>query len=1354
MVKSSTNSVNEGGQVKFGQIAKGFDELYKNRKALVSAAVFTVMSTGAIAQAEIKIPQNVLEEIGNMLKKPQGTQMSLGTLNGDFLLKKVGENEVNIYKGDNLVYVVGEKKEEENKNNIEEVSSPKKNKSSLRQAGEGFLIDITSNASVRVGNSGMYGPTASFGYASEITKNSAIALEIEGGENLQRFLTTIGFSFGNGVLMFSGEHLGVRSKFQFSSGEVEQMVRQNSFGTAFKMHFNEKILKSLEVSGYITKAQSYELSNKEYTINNDTLFAIYNNYRNIAGGEKKGIQGKMNFKISEKGELILGLNYETLTHDLKYSTDNNKSQIGGVIGYNHKFSKSLTGKVELRTGVSSTSIGGELSKKLSNGTIVGITARHTQGRNGTLDDNYVGVTLKIPLGQRSNSLNNNSAIESIKNNVKQGNFDNTHKEVSRIVGDVKAQNNSFKNYTTIHRVDQKSERILEIQKGNLDEGVSILNNMGDLVVDGVEVSAISSISKNGSTFNNTGAFQIQSKKLVIVTRNLIAPAKGNVDNYEVSLVKINGGKALVSLEVKSGSIIISKVSIEDLSAIIKDNLIETIKQARIIDSANYTPNSYSILKNSLKLAVEVFNNEISTQEEVDTATNDLKKSIEQLVKIADFSKLKDKLIEAQNISKNGSGKYTAESIISLNQAIILAQTTLNNLNSTQKEVNEALDILNQAITKLVTLVVDSITNIQPPVVLSVTTNSINVANSISDADGIKDIKYFLYSDAGGTAQIQISTTGQFVGLNPNTTYYIRTSVLALNKSNNTWEVKISGLTSAATSNIIVPVLPTSSFGSGSVTKLTTDGTFTNTFTTNSPGAVTYSSSNTAVATVNASTGVVTIVGAGSATITANQAASPGFTSDTDTYSLTVNAVVGPVLPTSSFGSGSVTKLTTDGTFTNTFTTNSPGAVTYSSSNTAVATVNASTGVVTIVGVGSATITANQAASPGFTSDTDTYSLTVNAPAIDNTIPTINSFNITSNTPTNNPVVSLSLSGSDNVGITGWIVKENNSTTPSVGDTWLASAPTSFTLSGNQGERYLYVWARDAAGNISSVSSQTVFYDNVKPTLRAGSPVYTVNGNSVTVEVIFDGMIGPNESGSHGNFVPSGWSDVSNNSFKKTYSSNTTESVSFPDAAGNYSDPVNINITQIDNTAPTITSGSNLGNTNINTLFNKTITFSEGVTISSVSGDLASFDETTLPGSQVTSWVVSGTPTTTGTKTLNFTITDNAGNNSVVSVSINVVAPDNIPPNLTSSSINVPSNANGSGTLNFSENVTLSGLSLVKASDGTLIGGGVSVASGSGTPDITLSVTTPNMPGEYVKIIGTATDEAGNSASFESSAWSL
>ena len=143
-------------------------------------------------------------------------------------------------------------------------------------------------------------------------------------------------------------------------------------------------------------------------------------------------------------------------------------------------------------------------------------------------------------------------------------------------------------------------------------------------------------------------------------------------------------------------------------------------------------------------------------------------------------------------------------------------------------------------------------------------------------------------------------------------------------------------------------------------------------TSNSSGAFTYTSSNTAVATISGST--VTIVSAGSSTITATQALTTNYTSSTITSSL----VVSPIAPTLS--TFTVTgKNYGDAVFNLTPpTTNSSGAFTYTSSNTAVATISGST--VTILGGGTTTITATQAASGNYASGTITSSFVVSIPS--------------------------------------------------------------------------------------------------------------------------------------------------------------------------------------------------------------------------------------------------------------------------------------------------------------------------------------------------------------------------------------
>ncbi|MEI6554277.1 MAG: T9SS type A sorting domain-containing protein [Paludibacter sp.] len=106
----------------------------------------------------------------------------------------------------------------------------------------------------------------------------------------------------------------------------------------------------------------------------------------------------------------------------------------------------------------------------------------------------------------------------------------------------------------------------------------------------------------------------------------------------------------------------------------------------------------------------------------------------------------------------------------------------------------------------------------------------------------------------------------------------------------------------------------------------------------------------------------------------------GSSSLTGAFTTKVLQVTGTVTtaPTISFALATENKTLGDAAFTQTPTSNSAGAITYSSGSTGVATVDASTGLVTIVGVGSAVITASQAANGYYTSGSSTYTVVVAA----------------------------------------------------------------------------------------------------------------------------------------------------------------------------------------------------------------------------------------------------------------------------------------------------------------------------------------------------------------------------------------
>ncbi|MFM8494912.1 MAG: Ig-like domain-containing protein, partial [Planctomycetia bacterium] len=131
----------------------------------------------------------------------------------------------------------------------------------------------------------------------------------------------------------------------------------------------------------------------------------------------------------------------------------------------------------------------------------------------------------------------------------------------------------------------------------------------------------------------------------------------------------------------------------------------------------------------------------------------------------------------------------------------------------------------------------------------------------------------------------------------------------------------------------------------------------------------WSSSNSAIATVNAATGLVTAVAPGTVSITYSVAASGGCSGADATRSVVVSAA-----PISGTLSGNQTICVGS---TSAFTSTIVGG-SWTSSNPAIASVNATTGLVTGVAAGTAIITYTVLGSGGCTSATSTRTITVNA----------------------------------------------------------------------------------------------------------------------------------------------------------------------------------------------------------------------------------------------------------------------------------------------------------------------------------------------------------------------------------------
>ena len=262
-------------------------------------------------------------------------------------------------------------------------------------------------------------------------------------------------------------------------------------------------------------------------------------------------------------------------------------------------------------------------------------------------------------------------------------------------------------------------------------------------------------------------------------------------------------------------------------------------------------------------------------------------------------------------------------IVGAGMATITASQAGNAIYSAAANVSQNITIkVNQSITWNQLL---SATYGDPPVTLNATANSgLPVTYTSSNATVTTVSGNVLTIVGAGTATITASQAG-------NTNYNAAanvTNTITVNKANQsiTWNQPI-----AAT------------YGDAPVTL---------TATANSGLPVTYTSSNTNVVTVSGN--VLTIVGAGTATITANQTGDNNYNAAANvTNTITVNKANQTIT-----WNQPIAATYGDAPVTLTATTNSGLPVTYTSSNTNVATVNGNT--LTIISVGSATITASQA----------------------------------------------------------------------------------------------------------------------------------------------------------------------------------------------------------------------------------------------------------------------------------------------------------------------------------------------------------------------------------------------------------
>ncbi len=245
------------------------------------------------------------------------------------------------------------------------------------------------------------------------------------------------------------------------------------------------------------------------------------------------------------------------------------------------------------------------------------------------------------------------------------------------------------------------------------------------------------------------------------------------------------------------------------------------------------------------------------------------------------------------------------------------------------------------------------------------------------------------------------------------------------------------------------------------------------------------------------------------------------------------------------------------------------------------------------------------------------SATVTITLPDTTAPVVGAFTLPA-TSTSLTVSVCSLSATDNVAVTGYLVTTSSSKPSATASGWSATAPKSVTAPA-EGSVTFYAWAKDAAGNVSASRSATVTVtlpDTTAPvvsafTLPATSTSLTVSVTSLsaTDNVAVTGYL-VTTSSSKPSASASGWSATAPKSVTAPAEGSVTFYAWAKDAAGNVSASrsATVTVTLPVATAPTLS---------VSTLADGSYTNLATLNVSGTATDADGIQSVTVNGQAVT-----------------------------------------------------------------------------------------------------------------------------------------
>ena len=243
--------------------------------------------------------------------------------------------------------------------------------------------------------------------------------------------------------------------------------------------------------------------------------------------------------------------------------------------------------------------------------------------------------------------------------------------------------NVLANTPEIQAIETKDHLMLNAWSGNQQAAFVHVSEPASIIAEKLSNDTYRLSIANPVQNNKVIAFSIEKEIIEVIEKE--------------SEITMDSGTFLFDSKGLKGSS--RSITIKVPSEVDKTALEKIVEENQNRNESDYTKESWKVFTKAMELAQVVLTDPKATQAEVDDAVQAVRKAIEQLQEVTKVDKTALKKLVEENQNRVASG-YTAESWQVFHKALEAAQAVLADSNTTQAEVDEAIQAVNKAIEQL------------------------------------------------------------------------------------------------------------------------------------------------------------------------------------------------------------------------------------------------------------------------------------------------------------------------------------------------------------------------------------------------------------------------------------------------------------------------------------------------------------------------------------------------------------------------------------------------------------------------------------------------------------------------------